>query len=340
MIEENTLFGSSLIIREIEEKLSQLSGEETTVYLAARNNNYSFTDGKKFFIKVSTISDRQPVDREVGFILKYGSNGDKTIPTFTLLDEKVGEIIQPFMSTLAESFKNYYTIWELEEGVCGFDSTSDGKAPQSFTQSGLGYDRAIFDVMTEQLTQIHQLPTDGFNLYNYEMVNHKISQRLEYLDIMKPEHVSYRDNKRLRELKDAFITPEMMGFKNNVLCHSDSHIGNFVSTKSFPNGVWIDYESVSVAPKELDLTPISLFYKHHLKDMDAWQFYVDSFNRYSVNAGNGEIDFDVLNRLELIKAYSRTTFLILEEDKGEVLSERLDILEKSLNSMILQGYCY
>jgi thiamine kinase-like enzyme len=129
----------------------------------------------------------------------------------------------------------------------------------------------------------------------------------------------------LRRLVDTFVEPiSQRGSQGAVVCHSDVHIGNIMI---HPDGSLqvIDYESLKLAPAELDL---ACFY-HDMVQLnnrsDLYQLAEDEFKVQN------SLDEELLRKVILMKNVSTTTYTIAFGN-WSVVADRVSALTRSLKT--------
>lgn len=280
--------------KEIEQYLDSLNIEHETIKSFQSNNNHTFTDGEKVFIKLV-----RP--------------GFSTLPAYTELSlanhyKKV--MLEPLIKDMVDIEGTSMSIWKYEE-IKTYDVHSINRKESA--------------LLAEEMNKIHSLPTDRLpieleKMKNFDRVKQTIAKRVEVGSLNNASVESINSIQRASEL---FLQEEFTGFPL-VLSHADPHFGNAGFRAITRKPFWFDFESARLAPKELDIGMFEVSTNIAGGNEEAWEGAKQVLKQGT--------DAELVRLFILLKLISMTSYLLLHPEKYEVLNKRAYALEEIIKT--------
>lgn len=298
---------------ELERVLDERGVPHSELMFVEKNNNYAFSDGVGVFVKVSVVRNREALNLEVSFLLRFG----KIIRSVELL---VDEVV-PVMG--GERFAVFYRF--VNVSPVSYDEVVGGR--------GAG-------VLANSLREFHCLPAadTSFPSLSFDRLLSRIAWREAHFmesygsgGLLAEELVRYKSvvSEFISSDWGAEVKESMSNSGKLVVCHGDAHLGNFVH---YEGGLLlVDYENVVLAPVEYDLVGLLLLAMNQ-GDEGLYSSLLACF---------GDLDMDVLRGMLFAKVLSSSSFVLLSADKVEsveLFRKRVDVLERSFYARELLEY--
>lgn len=258
------------------------------VTLGANSHNITVTDNSSFFIKI--MGSYNNINMEM------------------LAAQVIPNTPQLLLSEMVTIANRPATVWKYINGVT--------------PSLNILTEKNIHAIM-KQINIIQKAnPSSLPPIRDLSQVLSTVNRRLASDEALSMPQSLQRD---LRVLVDNFVKPiSQRGTQGNVVCHSDIHIGN---TMILPNGTLqvIDYESLKLAPPEMDLACLyhDLTQLHNRPDL--YQLAEDEFKTQNI------LNEELLREMILMKNVSTTTYTIAFGDLS-VVADRVNALKQSLKT--------
>lgn len=284
-------------VEDVSAALTALAVPHAHLSLTQASNNFSFSDGKDVFVKISRPGvDAEQLHAEVFLAHHYGTD----------------LMLKPILPDVVPFHDSFMSVWNYEHLTSFKPKTVEPSIAAS---------------LAGQLNQIHHLPSPPMtmrDMRSFDYLKAVIADRVEF---GLAHGLEARYAQLMLLLTDTFLTdvPEDSIF---VLNHGDAHVGNAAFRARTGKPTWLDYESVRLAPPEFDAATLKINLQFLGQNPDAWNAAEQVFNEEGLKP-------ELMELFTVSRLISITSYAMLFPENYGFVRVRLDIMDEFLHTGVL-----